>query len=422
MSVDAEEEYGPITIDLLANDTGAFTMVELGTPTNGDVVDNGGIYEYTPYPGTGDVTDSFQYTLIDEMTGASSTATVYITITGNNNNNGPVAVDDTVTINGNETVAIHVLQNDYDPFGGQLTVTDVTSATMGSVTLDPSLNTLVYTPDPNQVGTDSFQYTITNDSGMTATATVTVTMETVNTPPVFEEMVEFDTGEIEIAASDNIFEDGMVLGQLQAIDADGDQLEYHLDGYSDYIDVLIDGTVEVTNSTGLNAFFASGGTGLNIGVRVSDGTTSILSQFVLAKKNSWVDQSEIYLEASNGTVYTPDTATKLLENMNTIKENGEQIKQLIIKGHGGEGIIEVGDGGESLYLNGSGAEIFIGNTTVTQLLKDITDGSTTIRFRGCFTYSLAKDVERILDGAKVVGAVRFVIGIPGTPWGLGVYR
>lgn len=56
-------------------------------------------------------------------------------------------------------------------------------------------------------------------------------------------------------------------------------------------------------------------------------------------------------------------------------------------------------------------------------MDDVCDGNTVIRFRGCFTKPLADEVEDSLGGEPdVKGAIRFVIGIPWTRWGIGVYR
>ncbi|MGR3794945.1 Ig-like domain-containing protein [Vannielia sp. SX4] len=73
-----------VAADLLANDTDAdgdsLTLASIGTPANGSLSDNGdGTYSYTPNPGfTG--TDSFEYTVSDDMD--VSTATVTISVAG----------------------------------------------------------------------------------------------------------------------------------------------------------------------------------------------------------------------------------------------------------------------------------------------------------------------------------------------------
>ncbi|MBX9680082.1 MAG: cadherin-like domain-containing protein [Gemmataceae bacterium] len=51
---------------------------------------------------------------------------------------------------------------------------------------DPSDDTIVYTPDPDYYGSDSFEYSITDIWGRTDTGTVTITVTSVNDAPTLE--------------------------------------------------------------------------------------------------------------------------------------------------------------------------------------------------------------------------------------------
>src|ERR1043166_9665528 len=79
-----------------------------------------------------------------------------------------------------------VLANDSDPDGNPLTISSprpVSAPTHGTLTLNAN-GSFTYTPNPNFNGTDSFTYKATdgfNDSGL---ATVTLTVQPVNDPPV----------------------------------------------------------------------------------------------------------------------------------------------------------------------------------------------------------------------------------------------
>ncbi|MCI0684016.1 MAG: Ig-like domain-containing protein [Gemmataceae bacterium] len=116
-------------------------------------------------------TDTFDYTITDGR-GGTATATVTVTVAPNP---PPVANDDTAATYEDSPVVIAVKANDQDPNGDPLNVIGVTQPAHGtaSIRFDDSIT---YTPDPGFVGTDTFDYTITDGHGGTATATVTVTV------------------------------------------------------------------------------------------------------------------------------------------------------------------------------------------------------------------------------------------------------
>ena len=120
-----------------------------------------------------------------------TTETVPLTIGGVSatgviiDNDNPAAVNDTVTVEEDSgPTVIDVLGNDsLNPATGQpLTISGVTQGANGTVTLTPA--GVVYTPDANFNGNDSFTYTITDDDGRTSTAQVNVVVTPVNDAPV----------------------------------------------------------------------------------------------------------------------------------------------------------------------------------------------------------------------------------------------
>lgn len=177
-------EDTPITISVLANDTDpdGDTLVITGTstPAHGSIVVNAnGTITYTPVANY-DGSDSFTYTISDGH-GGTSTATVFVT--DDVVNDPPTAVNDTVSTNEDTAVAINVLGNDSDIENDTLIVIGVTSATHGTVTLNPD-NTVTYTPNANFNGDDSFTYTVSDGHGGNATATATIHVAPVNDNPV----------------------------------------------------------------------------------------------------------------------------------------------------------------------------------------------------------------------------------------------
>ena len=94
----------------------------------------------------------------------------------------PDAVDDVNSGNEDTPITGNVLDNDSDPDGDPITVTDFTQPENGTVTVNPD-GTYEYIPDPDFVGTDTFTYTIDDGNGGTDEATVTITVDPVNDAP-----------------------------------------------------------------------------------------------------------------------------------------------------------------------------------------------------------------------------------------------
>jgi subtilisin family serine protease len=96
---------------------------------------------------------------------------------------GPVATDDALTVPEDGSGAVVVLANDSDPDGETLSILSTTDPAHGSASVQPD-DTILYTPDPDHAGTDTFDYTIENESGRRATGSVTVTITPINDDPV----------------------------------------------------------------------------------------------------------------------------------------------------------------------------------------------------------------------------------------------
>ncbi|MAD97383.1 MAG: hypothetical protein CMB99_08665 [Flavobacteriaceae bacterium] len=157
--------------------------------------------EYTP-TATFSGTDTFTYVITD-ADGEADSATVTVTVTsGGATAFVPDAVDDvaTVSINNGATV-IDVLANDEPGadgyIDGGLTMTNGTlssaSTKGGAISIDNkgtgtvSDDEFSYTPPAGFSGTDTFQYTITDNSGDADTATVTITVVASATPTAVDD-------------------------------------------------------------------------------------------------------------------------------------------------------------------------------------------------------------------------------------------
>ncbi len=174
-----------VAIPVLNNDSDVdgdgLTVVAVGGAQHGTAATDGTIVTYTPTAAfTG--TDSFTYTIDDGASGTLHlTDTALVTVTVLASNSPPVAVDDAVATLVDTSVEISVLDNDSDPEGGTLTISQVGSAAHGTTT---NHNTsITYVPDGGFAGTDVFTYQIFDGINGYDSATVTVTVSPPNTPP-----------------------------------------------------------------------------------------------------------------------------------------------------------------------------------------------------------------------------------------------
>ena len=111
---------------------------------------------------------------------SSATATITVTINVTNVNEAPIATGDTASIEEDTAVEINVVANDTDPdAGAKLMVTLVSTATTSgtAVIKSGSATTVIYTPNADFNGTDTFEYTL-SDGSLTDTGTVKVVVYT----------------------------------------------------------------------------------------------------------------------------------------------------------------------------------------------------------------------------------------------------
>jgi VCBS repeat-containing protein len=149
-------------------------------------------------------TDSFTYTLTDDVATVSNPAIVTINVARDVD---PVtAKDDTDTVYENKSVPIDVLANDTagdGPLQAGTTVSLATAPVNGTAYVSGA-GQVVYTPNQNWFVKDWFTYTDTDPQGNTSTATVTVTVFSVNTPPaptdINVDVTQGDTIDIDMAS------------------------------------------------------------------------------------------------------------------------------------------------------------------------------------------------------------------------------
>ena len=176
-------EDNSITISVLTNDSdpdgNALSISNVATPTNGvATTNNNNTITYTPTANFNG-TDQFTYS-INDGNGNTATTTVHITVTPTED--PPIAVNDAATLDEDNPIIIEVLKNDIDPDGDAIAILNVSNASNGSVASNN--NTITYNPKHNFNGTDQFTYSISDGKGNTATASVNLTIQSINDSPV----------------------------------------------------------------------------------------------------------------------------------------------------------------------------------------------------------------------------------------------
>ena len=186
----------PVVIDVLANDCigSKVTINSVTIPTQpvsqgSAEVNTDNTITFTPAEGaTGEATFEYQvcYTKPGKKWKSSSSEetckTAQVTVYLRTADSAPTAEDDTATTPQNVSVLIDVLANDTDPEsalpgGAGLKITEVTTPDQGTAAIEDAK--IRYTPpDETFTGDATFQYTITDSCGNSATATVVVTVET----------------------------------------------------------------------------------------------------------------------------------------------------------------------------------------------------------------------------------------------------
>jgi hypothetical protein len=161
-------------------DWSSLLFIDSGTPTAGPLTTSGGAtvtwnestrqieYEIPALTGT----DSFTWTICDVNGFCAESAAYAIKLACDE---PPVAVDDTECGVCNESTEHDIIAN--DTVNGQLIAVDIISTPANGVAVfnsNFSSPRILYTGNQNYTGSDSYTYRITNDAGLTDTATVTV--------------------------------------------------------------------------------------------------------------------------------------------------------------------------------------------------------------------------------------------------------
>lgn len=168
-----------VSITLVATDPdgNSLTFSIVSPPSHGVVFGTGPNLVYTPaanYEGS----DIFTFKASD---GKLDSNVAIVSIIVEAGNNAPIANNDEATTDENTPIVIDILANDIDPDGEILSLSVSTIPANGTVTINPD-STVTYSPNVGFSGTDSFTYVISDGSGGTSTAIVTIEVLPTSSP------------------------------------------------------------------------------------------------------------------------------------------------------------------------------------------------------------------------------------------------
>ncbi|MCS5719892.1 Ig-like domain-containing protein [Herbiconiux sp. CPCC 205763] len=155
-------------------------------------------------------TDDFRYTVVDRL-GARASGSIRVGVSARlDGARNPVATPDEVLVRPGKTVLMRVLENDSDPDGGALTVTDAAPVTEGATaTIVDDMLSIVTPGTPGRYG---FIYTIANARGGTSSSFATVDVSAdapLARPQVTDTVLSLtdilDKGSVEVDVLQNVF-------------------------------------------------------------------------------------------------------------------------------------------------------------------------------------------------------------------------
>ena len=202
----AEDTAKAITLVGTDAENSALTYTVVRQPTLGTLSGTAPNLTYTPDANKSGA-DNFTFKVSD---GTSESATATVTIVVAADNDLPVVSNQSVTTNEDEPVAILLTGSDAD--GDALTYTVVAGPTKGELT--GTAPNLVYVPNSDVSGSDSFTYMVNDGTADSGLATVTITVAAVNDSPV--------AGAFAVTTD----EDTTAIITLQGFDSEGATLTY----------------------------------------------------------------------------------------------------------------------------------------------------------------------------------------------------
>ncbi len=343
------------------NTTGTAGTVTINPNDDSVIYDPNGQFEDLDFGET--ATDTFEYTVSDEN-GGTDTATATVTIVGRND--GPTADNDSATVAEERSRLIDLTSNDTDPDSNDdPEILDIdTTGTVGTVTINPNNDTVVYDPNGQfedlavgETATDTFTYTVSDGNGGTDTATATVTIVGRNDEPTAVE----DTA--------TVAED-----RPRIIDLTGNDTDPDLTDDPEILDVDISGTVGtvtvnpnddsvVYDPNGQFEDLAVGETATDtFTYTVSDGhggtATATATVTIVGRNDGPIAEDDTFNASPNTT-----TPLDVLDNDSDIDDDPLSILNATAR----NGDVTISNNGNLLYTPDPG---FTGTETITYTITD----------------------------------------------------
>jgi len=157
----------------------------------------------------------------------------------------PLALNDSVITLEDSAATIMVLENDIDPNGDPLVLTDLTHAIHGEAVIDPGDTTVTYMPNPNFNGSDTFAYIVSDGNGGLDTGTVEIIVTQVNDAPGNFAILT-PAGDSTLDITNENLTDILTFSWESAEDVDGDSVWYCFDATGTLAAIVPSGDTSAT--------------------------------------------------------------------------------------------------------------------------------------------------------------------------------
>ena len=224
---------------LLDPGSGDYTISSIVRQSDGKVLLDANYWQTDrtfPANGRPDYEDVLHILDYNDVAGTQTYVVTYKTM-----NIDPTANADAIVANEDSAITFNVLANDTDPEGDPLSIVAVSQGANGTVIVGTGGN-VIYTPDGDYTGADSFTYTIADGNGGTALGSVDVTVNEV-ADPVSSVSIEVGAGNPDDAG----FTSSAVLASPEG--ADGSQEVWFVVSRLGDLSGDVDVTLQLTTST-----------------------------------------------------------------------------------------------------------------------------------------------------------------------------